>query len=111
MIPTDVTSTYRYLFSRRWLRTISVILFLNKQDLLAEKIKAGKHKLEDYFPEFARYQTPVEPGMATDPSELPDVIRAKYFIRDEFLVSIMHVIGVLVPIDDRGRSTKASEAF
>lgn len=65
-----------------------MILFLNKQDLLAEKIRAGKHKLEDYFPEFARYQTPVEPGIGTDTSELPDVIRAKYFIRDEFLVSI-----------------------
>lgn len=64
-----------------------MILFLNKQDLLAEKIKAGKHKLEDYFPEFARYQTPVEPGVVTDTSEPPNVIRAKYFIRDEFLVS------------------------
>lgn len=42
----------------RWLRTISVILFLNKQDLLAEKIKAGKSRLEEYFPEFAHYQTP-----------------------------------------------------
>lgn len=72
---------------RRWLRTISVILFLNKQDLLAEKVKAGKHKLEDYFPEFARYQTPSEPGVVIDPTEPPDVIRAKYFIRDEFLVS------------------------
>lgn len=65
-----------------------MILFLNKQDLLAEKVKAGKHKLEDYFPEFARYQTPTEPGVVIDPSEPPDVIRAKYFIRDEFLVSI-----------------------
>lgn len=65
-----------------------MILFLNKQDLLAEKIKAGKHKLEDYFPEFSRYQTPVEPGVVTDPSEPPDVLRAKYFIRDEFLVSM-----------------------
>lgn len=79
-----------------------MILFLNKQDLLAEKIKAGKHKLEDYFPEFARYQTPVEPGMAADPSEIPDVIRAKYFIRDEFLVSITHITHSLVPIDHRG---------
>lgn len=43
---------------RRWLRTISVILFLNKQDLLAEKVLAGKSKIEDYFPEFARYTTP-----------------------------------------------------
>lgn len=42
----------------RWLRTISVILFLNKQDLLAEKVLAGKSKIEDYFPEFARYTTP-----------------------------------------------------
>lgn len=44
----------------RWLRTISVILFLNKQDLLADKIKAGKSKLSDYFAEFNRYQTPGE---------------------------------------------------
>lgn len=42
----------------RWLRTISVILFLNKQDLLAEKVKAAKSKLSDYFAEFNRYQTP-----------------------------------------------------
>ena len=46
----------------RWLRTISVILFLNKQDLLAEKIKSGR-RLEDYFPEFTRYTvSQVEPG-------------------------------------------------
>lgn len=42
----------------RWLRTISVILFLNKQDLLAEKVLAGKSKIDEYFPEFARYTTP-----------------------------------------------------
>lgn len=47
-------------FTCRWLRTISVILFLNKQDLLAEKIKAQKSKLSDYFAEFNRYQTPGE---------------------------------------------------
>lgn len=45
-------------FLFRWLRTISVILFLNKQDLLAEKVKAGKSKIEDYFPDFVHYQTP-----------------------------------------------------
>lgn len=90
----EIIFTYLFVFSFsffffpfRWLRTISVILFLNKQDLLAEKIKAGKHKLEDYFPDFARYQTPVDAGVVVDPSEPPDVMRAKYFIRDEFLVS------------------------
>ena len=35
-----------------------MILFLNKQDLLAEKVLAGKSKIEDYFPDFARYTTP-----------------------------------------------------
>lgn len=117
----------------RWLRTISVILFLNKQDLLAEKVLAGKSKIEDYFPEFARYTTPddgkrfVKNEMQSEdissavvcsnlfwggptwrhmstswvierlqllsfstaipePGEDPRVTRAKYFIRDEFLV-------------------------
>ncbi|KAF2365429.1 Guanine nucleotide binding protein (G-protein) alpha subunit [Trinorchestia longiramus] len=74
---------FRSIWNNRWLRTISVILFLNKQDLLAEKITANKSKLEDYFPDFARYQTPVE--ATTDGEESPEVVRAKYFIRDEFL--------------------------
>lgn len=75
---------FRSIWNNRWLRTISVILFLNKQDLLAEKIKAGKSRLEDYFEEFSSYQTP---GDAAPPSstEDPSVVRAKYFIRDEFL--------------------------
>uniref|UniRef100_G3NSK5 Guanine nucleotide-binding protein G(s) subunit alpha n=1 Tax=Gasterosteus aculeatus aculeatus TaxID=481459 RepID=G3NSK5_GASAC len=66
-----------------WLRTISVILFLNKQDLLAEKVLAGKSKIEEYFPEFARYTTPDD--AIPEPGEDPRVTRAKYFIRDEFL--------------------------
>jgi hypothetical protein len=63
-----------------------VILFLNKQDLLAEKIKAGKSRLEEYFADFSRYQTPID--ATAEPGEDPEVIRAKYFIRDEFLVSV-----------------------
>lgn len=96
----------------RWLRTISVILFLNKQDLLAEKVKAGKSKLSEYFAEYNRYQTPgkrnvvyriemtnlfyffiiaFEGDALIEPGEDPEVIRAKYFIRDEFLVSLFYV--------------------
>jgi len=41
----------------RWLRSISIILFLNKQDLLAEKVRSGKSKIEDYFPSYAMYTT------------------------------------------------------
>ena len=49
-----------FLSHSRWLRIISIILFLNKQDLLAEKVRAGKSKIEDYFPEFKRYQIPLD---------------------------------------------------
>ncbi|XP_014665617.1 PREDICTED: guanine nucleotide-binding protein G(s) subunit alpha-like [Priapulus caudatus] len=74
---------FKSIWNNRWLRTISVILFLNKQDLLAEKIKSGKTKLEDYFPDFSNYKTP--PDASSDPGDDAEFIRAKYFIRDEFL--------------------------
>lgn len=74
---------FKSIWNNRWLRTISVILFLNKQDLLAEKVRAGKSRLDEYFPDFSRYVTP--PDAATEPGEDAEVVRAKYFIRDEFL--------------------------
>jgi len=74
---------FKNLWNNRWLKNISTILFLNKLDLLTEKIKAARSKLEDFFPEFARYQTPVD--IQKIPNEPPEVTRAKYFIRDEFL--------------------------
>ncbi|WAR13148.1 GNAS-like protein, partial [Mya arenaria] len=74
---------FKSIWNNRWLRTISVILFLNKQDLLAEKVKSGKSKIEEYFPDFKRYQIPSE--VQLEPGDDPEVVRAKYFIRDEFL--------------------------
>lgn len=74
---------FKSIWNNRWLRTISIILFLNKQDLLSEKVKLGKSKIEDYFPDYKRYQTPND--VQAEPGEDPEVIRAKYFIRDEFL--------------------------
>lgn len=51
---------FRSIWNNRWLKTISVILFLNKQDLLAEKIRQGKSRLEDYFPEFLNFTLPTD---------------------------------------------------
>uniref|UniRef100_A0A8B9GSG8 GNAS complex locus n=1 Tax=Astyanax mexicanus TaxID=7994 RepID=A0A8B9GSG8_ASTMX len=79
----EALELFRSIWNNRWLRTISVILFLNKQDMLAEKVLAGKSKIEDYFPEYARYTIPNE--ATPEPGEDPRVTRAKYFIRDEFL--------------------------
>ncbi|XP_077208903.1 guanine nucleotide-binding protein G(olf) subunit alpha isoform X1 [Paroedura picta] len=74
---------FKSIWNNRWLRTISIILFLNKQDMLAEKVLAGKSKIEDYFPEFVRYTVPED--ATPDAGEDPKVTRAKFFIRDEFL--------------------------
>ncbi|XP_061614691.1 guanine nucleotide-binding protein G(olf) subunit alpha-like isoform X1 [Phyllopteryx taeniolatus] len=74
---------FRSIWTNRFLKTISVILFLNKQDVLADKILAGKSKLEDYFPEYGNYTLPPDAG--PDKDEDARVTRAKFFIRDEFL--------------------------
>ncbi|CAF3833138.1 unnamed protein product, partial [Rotaria sp. Silwood1] len=75
---------FKKIWNNRWLKTISVILFLNKQDLLAEKIKAGR-RLEEYFPEFEHYAVSHVELEKSKPNEHAEVTRAKYFIRDEFL--------------------------
>ena len=42
----EALSLFETIWNNRWLKTISVILFLNKQDLLEEKIMNGRSKLE-----------------------------------------------------------------
>ncbi|KAJ8403294.1 hypothetical protein AAFF_G00355110 [Aldrovandia affinis] len=79
----EALDLFSKIWNNRFLRNISVILFLNKQDMLAEKVLAGKSKIEDYFPEYVHYTIPNE--ATPEPGEDPRVTRAKFFIRDEFL--------------------------
>ncbi|GAB6030404.1 Guanine nucleotide-binding protein G(s) subunit alpha [Chamberlinius hualienensis] len=74
---------FKSIWNNRWLKNISVILFLNKQDLLAEKVLSERTKLSNYFPEFKHYTLPAD---CPPTGDHPEVARAKYFIRDEFLV-------------------------
>jgi guanine nucleotide-binding protein G(s) subunit alpha len=85
---------FTVIWNNRFLKTISVILFLNKQDLLKEKIKAKKSKLQEYFPGYSCYSIPDDAIMEElDPDEQEETrqetrnefTRAKYFVRDEFL--------------------------
>lgn len=48
------------IWNNRWLRNISSILFLNKQDILREKIldNIEGQRLEDYFLDFEYYTSP-----------------------------------------------------
>lgn len=97
---------FESVWNNRWLRSVSIILFLNKQDKLKKKVEEGK-KLEDYFPDFASYSAPDNSGMffffspphmyecthilfcllAREPGDSLLFTRAKFFIRDQFVVS------------------------
>ncbi|XP_063694234.1 guanine nucleotide-binding protein G(s) subunit alpha-like isoform X2 [Bolinopsis microptera] len=83
----EALSLFENIWNNRWLRQISVILFLNKQDLLYEKIMSGKSRLEDYFSNFASYPMPSENASRIKGADHEDemFIRAKHFLRDEFL--------------------------
>ncbi|GAU96051.1 GNAS (guanine nucleotide binding protein, alpha stimulating) [Ramazzottius varieornatus] len=71
------------LWNSKWLTRKSVILFINKQDVFSAKIASGRSKLEDYFPDFRDYATP---SYATsNPEDNPEVVRAKYFVRNEIM--------------------------
>ncbi|XP_064394869.1 guanine nucleotide-binding protein G(s) subunit alpha-like [Halichondria panicea] len=74
------------IWNNRWLRTVSIILFLNKQDILRKKVDEGK-KVEDYFPEFSSYRPPTgDPQYKREDARESEVFyRAKYFFRDQFL--------------------------
>ena len=83
------------LFTSMWnnkhLAHISVILFLNKQDLLKQKVLANKSNMVDYFPSFAQYRIPDD--AVCEEGEVEEVVRTRYFIRDEFLkVSVTNII-------------------
>ncbi|KAK9890954.1 hypothetical protein WA026_013294 [Henosepilachna vigintioctopunctata] len=79
---TESLDLFKVVWNNRWLKTISVILFLNKQDIFSRKILSGRRKLEQYFPEYKEYKTPDDCIMGVN--EHSEVTRAKYFIRSEF---------------------------
>uniref|UniRef100_A0A2K5QQY2 Guanine nucleotide-binding protein G(s) subunit alpha n=1 Tax=Cebus imitator TaxID=2715852 RepID=A0A2K5QQY2_CEBIM len=68
----EALNLLKSIWNNRWLHTISVILFLNKQDL--------KSKIEDYVPEFARYTTPEDttPESGEDPHVTPRMHLRQY---------------------------------
>ncbi|KAI3386208.1 hypothetical protein SNEBB_010835 [Seison nebaliae] len=90
------------LFSSIWknkfLRNISIILFLNKKDLLDTKIRSGKSPIENYFPEYKEfaqnYRTTnktVNNNNNNNKGDL-DVEKAKNFIKEKFMsITVQHM--------------------
>jgi len=82
----EALELFNNIWNNRWLRTISVILFLNKQDVLAEKVMRGQTQISTYFPEYDNYDVPNDASSSAEhEGEDARVVKAKYFIRDEFL--------------------------
>ncbi|PIK58216.1 putative guanine nucleotide-binding protein G(s) subunit alpha [Apostichopus japonicus] len=94
---------------QRFLQDTSVIMFLNKQDILALKVSSGRTKLDTYFPDYIDYKATstvehVEPAFcccisesqkkkqrrkesafpALDIFESRELFKAKCYIRDRF---------------------------
>ena len=76
---------FRSIWNIPCLSSTSVILFLNKQDLLEEEVRSGKTKLDTDFPDFVHYIIPPEAQPEIGEGADKEYTRAKYFIRDKFL--------------------------
>jgi len=65
----------------RFLHDSGFIVFLNKQDLLQEKVESG-HSIGDHFPQYENYSVNPKEDKCDD-----EYTKTKFFIRDLFLVS------------------------
>lgn len=77
---------FKVVWNNRFLRHISVILFLNKQDIFKHKILTKRVKIQDYFNEFQYFELPAKARKDAN-NEHPDVVKGKYFIKSLFKVS------------------------
>lgn len=70
---------FETVWNSRFLRNSGFILFLNKQDLLQEKVNSGL-SIGTYFKEYHQYQVTAKDGDAHD-----EYNRTRHFIKDKFM--------------------------
>lgn len=75
----EALKLFEDVWSSKFLRASGFILFLNKQDVLKEKIERGL-RIDKYFPEFENYIVGSSDGDQND-----EFNRARCFVRDKFL--------------------------
>jgi len=74
----ESVTLFQDMWHSRFLQDAGVIVFLNKQDVLKEKIESGK-SIASYFPEYKKYQMSSKDGDGSD-----EYIRTQHFIRSLF---------------------------
>ena len=47
----ESVNLFRTILNYQWFRNTAVVLFLNKKDLLEEKIKSGRNPVSNFFPD------------------------------------------------------------
>lgn len=83
MCAKSLTVITKYIFFlSRFLKHTGFIVFLNKQDLLKEKLDSGK-SIAKYFPEYEQYSLSEKDGNPFDEFD-----RTRFFIRHQLIVSI-----------------------
>ena len=76
---------FQEVWSSRFLRESGFIIFLNKQDILREKIERGS-RIENFFPDFVNYQPPTLSSSSQDADGTEELFhRVRSFIRDKFM--------------------------
>lgn len=74
----EAVSLFEDIWHNRFLHDTGMIVFLNKQDMLKEKVESGK-SIATYFPEYITYEMSSTDGRSCD-----EYIKTRCFIRDLF---------------------------
>lgn len=74
----EAVNLFEDVWHSRFLHDVGMIVFLNKQDMLKEKVESGK-SIGTYFPEYAMYEMNSKDGRSCD-----EYIKTRCFIRDLF---------------------------
>jgi len=75
----EAVNLFEDIWHSRFLQNAGVITFLNKQDMLKEKVESGK-SIAPYFPEYDKYQMSSKDGDGSD-----EYTRTRFFIRSLFV--------------------------
>ena len=82
----EALAVFKDIWLNRYLSNVSVILFLNKYDIFADKINTQNCKLEEYFPFYETYTLPnIIKKCYLVLNESAKVLRAKMFILQMFI--------------------------
>ncbi|XP_042221395.1 guanine nucleotide-binding protein G(s) subunit alpha-like [Homarus americanus] len=80
---------FQSVWHSRFLKNCGFIVFLNKQDILREKVVSGRKNIGDHFPDYVTYKLE---SRDRDSEEDEEYLRTRCFIRDKFIAISKQVV-------------------